>query len=721
VPTIVHYGESTAVRSGLAEYTTASYLTTLGLSPALGRWFDQSEDVRGAPVVVVLGHRAWTRRFNADHSVIGRTIHIEGTPATIVGVAPAGHNATVNLGIVTDFWLPISALPALGVPSRMLERRPEESAFFVKARLKDGVTVPQARAVMSALGERLKAEYPTEDPGAGISVYPSKAVRIHPQLDFVLQSFALVLLTIVALVLAIACSNLATLLLVRGAARAKEISTRLALGASRVQIVRLLLTESLLLSLAGGAAGCLLAWWAIRFLGAVELPIQVDVALDYRVLAFALGISVLTGLTFGLAPALNAARIDLLTTLRGEASTIGDRLFFRNGLVALQVTLSVLLLGGASMVLQVLGASRIDRAGFAVDGVAMLQTDPRYAGYSGAQGAGVVEEFHRRIRATAGVESAALAYGLPMQTTGVPIFMDDEALTDRPRSTAQAIWAGPGYFDTLRIPILYGRALDDRDRADTPRVAVVSERMARAYFGEANAVGQRFRLQSGDTIEVVGIAKDTGTADLQDDLVNPGRHLFYRSFVQWNLTPDAVIARSPLPSASLVGSMQQELRRLDAALPVLSAQTMEQYLKQSLVTLQVAAVMLVGLGAVGVGLATIGLYAIVAYAVSRRTREIGIRVALGARRAQVIWAMTRPVAVVLGLGTLAGLGLSVLVIEGLRGAVTPAPGITLYQPAVQPLALLAIAMLMALVGVAAAYVPARRITAIHPASALRHE
>ena len=276
VPLGVSYQHENLIRPAIVEYTTAAYLSVLGLQPSLGRWFEAAEEARGAGVVAVLGHLTWTRKFHADPSVIGRTIRIEGVPVTIVGVGPAGHNATINIGVVTDFWMPITSVVTLGAPPRTLERRPEEAGFLVKARLRDGVTVAQAQAAMRILGARLATEYPNEDPGKGITVFASSDVRVHPQLDGVLRWLATVLLGVVGLVLAIACSNLATLLLVRGAARAREVAVRLALGATRGQLIRHLLTESILLSVAGGAAGCLMAWWGIRLLNVVELPIVVN-------------------------------------------------------------------------------------------------------------------------------------------------------------------------------------------------------------------------------------------------------------------------------------------------------------------------------------------------------------------------------------------------------------------------------------------------------------
>ena len=541
VPNGATYLDRGAVRSGVVEYTTATYLAVLGLRPSLGRWFDAAEDRPGTDIVAVIGHQAWTTRFGGDPSVIGRTIRMQGVPVTIVGVGPVGHNATLNIGLVTDFWLPMSAVPALGGPPRALERRPVEAGFFVKARLRDGVTVAQAQSAMDNLGRRLAAEYPNEDPGKGISVFASADVRVHPQMDLLLTAIASLLLGVVGLVLAIACSNLATLLLVRAAARAKEVSVRLAVGATRWQLIRHLLTESVLLSVAGGVVGCVLAWWIIRSLSAIELPIAVDFSLDYRVLAFALGLSLVTGVIFGLAPAFKATRVDLVTTLRDDGQTRSAEhrwLTLKNALVVFQVAVSAVLLAGTSVFLQMIVAARAQRAGFAVDGVAMLETDARYAGYSGVRAATLYEELRRRVAATPGVQSATLTRGQPMNVTGLPYVVEGAAAASAAAIVGGGqIWAGPGFFETLRIPILFGRAIDERDREGAPLAAVISETMARQYFGGVNAVGRRFRIdQDPNWIEVVGIARDTGTADLGDDLLDPTPQLVYRSPAQSGLT-----------------------------------------------------------------------------------------------------------------------------------------------------------------------------------------
>jgi predicted permease len=725
VPNGATYLDRGAVRSGVLEYTTATYLTVLGLQPSLGRWFDAADDRPGTDIVAVISHQSWTSRFGADPSVIGRTIRMQGVPVTIVGVGPAGHNATLNIGLVTDFWLPVSAVPALGGPPRALERRPVEAAFFVKARLRDGVTVAQAQSAMDNLGRRLAQEYPNEDPGKGISVVASSDVRVHPQMDVLLTAIASLLLAVVGLVLAIACSNLATLLLVRAAARAKEVSVRLALGATRWQLIRHLLIESVLLSVAGGVVGCVLAWWIIRSLSAIDLPIAVDFSLDYRVLAFALGLSLVTGVIFGLAPAFKATRVDLVTTLRDDGQTRSAEhrwLTLKNALVVFQVAVSAVLLTGTSVFLQMVGAARAQRIGFAVDGVAMLETDARYAGYSEVRATTVYEELRRRVAAIPGVQAAVLTRGQPMDVAGLPLVIEGASAAGPAIVGAGRIWAGPGFFETLRIPILFGRAIDERDREGAPPAAVISETMARQYFGGVNAVGRRFRIdQDPNWIEVVGVARDAGTADLQGDLVDPTPQLFYRPPAQSGQSANTLLARTSLDAAALVASMQRELRALDPALPMFAAGTMEQYLEKSLMAPRAIAAFLGALGALGLSLAGIGLYAVIAFAVSRRSREIGIRMALGARSQQVVWNVARDVAVLIGAGTGVGMALSVLLILAMRGFSNPAVGMTIYSPSFDPLILLAIAAFIAMVGMAAAFVPARRAARMDPLIALRRD
>ena len=736
IPNPSRYLHDGAIRNAAVEFATATYLDVLGLRPSLGRWFDDGEERPGAPLVGVLGYQTWTTIFRADRSIVGRVIRVEGAPVTIIGVGPANHRGIVDVGLGTDLWLPVTALPVISQNPAARAASTIYVPLFVKARLREGVTVAQARAAMDLLGRRFEAEHPDDFRrsgefalGPGMTVVASTDVRIHPQADVPFMALASLVLVIVGLVLAIACSNLATLLLVRGAARAKEVSVRLAMGATRRQLVRHLLTERLLLSLAGGLAGCILAWWGMRTLQQVDLPFRVDLTLDYRVLAFAIALSLLTGVTFGLAPALKATRVDLLQTLRDEGQQPIDhrRLTMRNGLIVFQVAVSVLLLGGTSIFLQMLNAARAHKVDFAVNGVAMLETDLRFAGYSDTAARTLYDNLLRRIQATPGVESAAVLRGLPMDVNGVPIVLDRATGEKGSEVNAIVIEAGPGFFDTLRIPLLYGRVFDARDGADTPRVAVITDRMARQYFGEINVVGRRFRSANDPNswAEVIGVVRDTGTGDFDDDVIDPIAPPFYRSYTQSGTLPTTIIARTSGDAATLVAAMQRELRALDVTLPVVTASTMAQRLEQSQAPAKAVATFLGVLGGLGLVLASIGLYAVVAFAVARRSREVGIRMALGARSQQVVWSIARGVAGLIGIGTGIGLFLSILAMLAMRASSGSEDigigNISVYRPTIDPLALLAIAAVTAIVGVAAAFVPARRAARMHPLIALRHE
>jgi predicted permease len=740
IPVPARYLHEGGIRSGTVEYATATYLDVLGLRPSLGRWFDATEERPGAPPAAVLGYQAWARVFHADPSVLGRIVRIEGAPVTIVGIGPANHRGTLDVGLVTDFWLPVTAVRDVPAMPWMPAGPTIIAPFLVTARLRDGATIAQATAAMDVLAPVIAAGLPEEvrgggefDVGPGISVVPTADVRIHPQADAPFMTIASGILVVVGLVLAIACSNLATLLLVRGAARTKEISMRLALGATRRRIVGQLLIESLLLSVAGGAAGCIMAWWTLQALQGVELPVTVDLTLDGRVLAFATALSLATGIAFGLVPALKVTRVDLLPSLRDEGVPPIDhrRLTLKNALIVVQVAVSVLLLGGTSIFLQQLATARERRVGYAVDGVAMLETDARFrvsGGYPAAAAVNVYDELQRRIAAIPGVQSAALSYGLPMQSEGTPIVVEGAGQDTKSTGHSSMVWAGPGFFETLRIPLLHGRVIDARDRAGTPSVAVVTETMARHYFGAVDAVGRRFRNanQPNAWMEVIGVVSDTGARSLSADDVLARQPLqFYRPYAQSGLVPTTVIARTSGDAAALLGAMQRELRAVDVTLPVITAQTMAQDLERSQAPSKVVATCLGALGGLGLVLASIGLYAAVAFAVARRSREIGIRMALGARSQQVVWSIARGVAELIGVGTSIGLGLTVLVMLALRATPGSADigigNMDVYRPYIDPVALVAIAALTAVVGVAAAFVPARRATRMDPLVALRHE
>ena len=359
----------------------------------------------------------------------------------------------------------------------------------------------------------------------------------------------------------------------------------------------------------------------------------------------------------------------------------------------------------------------------------MLETDVRFAGYSAAAAGNVYDELLRRIAAIPGVQSAALLNGLPMRPASMPIVVEGAASDTGTPGDPSMIWAGPGFFETLRIPLLHGRVFDARDRAGTPSVAVVTERMARQFFGAVDAVGRRFRIANDPNswTEVIGVVRDTAAGSgSADDVLDRQPYQFYRSYTQSGLQPTTVIARTSGDAAALVAAMQRELRAVDVTLPVMTAQTMAQDLENEQAPPTVVATFLGALGGLGLVLASIGLYAVVAFAVARRSREIGIRMALGARSQQVVWSIARGVAGLIGVGTGIGLVLSVLLMLTLRASSSGEANIGIgnidvYRPTIDPVALLAIAAVTAVVGVAAAFVPGRRAARMDPLVALRHE
>jgi predicted permease len=731
----VSYEVDELLQSGFVEYATSSYLPVLGLAPAAGRWFRPDEDGPGGGAAAVIGYQTWTTRFGASPSLVGQTIRIDGTPVTVIGVAPEGHNSGLTTGIVTDFWLSISTLPLVpgALPSDPLVRNLAEPMFMVKARLQPGVGLPRAQAAMTTLGTRLAAEFPAADPGRGITVLASDDVRVHPQLDGLLVPTASLLLIVVALVLAIACSNLATLVLIRASSRAKEVAVRLALGATRGQLVRHLLTENVVLSLAGGGLGYVVAGWAIRIVVLADLPLVVDLSLDYRVLGFTLLLSIVTGLAFGLAPALRATRIDLVPELRAAGGTLSlNRRWFSlsNALVVSQVAASCLLLVSASLVLQTLASAEATDLGFRLDGLAFLETDVRYSARSAENSSAFYETLRDRMEALPGVEAATLATGPPVGgslPTRKEVAIAGYTPADGEVADSRWGWAGPGYFETLRIPILHGRSFTAFDHRETPPVVVINETMARRYFGTPNAVGRRLRFAdrprqdpaTGTDAEVIGVVPDT-----RRSLTEESWPQFYRSFSQgpMSMSTSTVIVRTAVDPTSLLQPMQRVLRDLDVGLPG-TATTLTQHVSDSLAAGRTAGGLLAALGGLGLSLASLGLYAVVAFGVSRRTLEIGIRMSLGARSAHVTWTMARDVAQLLAVGVGLGLGLSWLGIRALGvGAVmlSEAPNVSVASPSADAGTFASVALVMVLVGLLATVFPARRAVRHDPLAALRH-
>ncbi len=710
----------------LSEYTTSNFLRVLNLTPYRGRWFTPEEDTVVAPPVAVVGYRAWTELYNADPEILGKTVRFGRTSATIVGIAPRELHNSATSGVFTTFWLSISAIaPINGGKPEDLNRR-DNPIFLVKAHMREGAELPQAQAAMNTLAARLKLDFPDEDPGQGMTVLRARNVRFSPRLNALLTPAAMAILAIVGLVLAIACSNLATLLLVRGSVRAKEMSVRLALGATRWQLVRHLLSESILLSVLGAIGGWILTLSGLRLLASVNTGLPVDIGVDYRVLAYTLLLTMVTGIGSGLAPALASTKYSLAPGLREHGSSHSSargRFTLKNLLIVGQVAASFLLLIVTSFGVRLLANAGRSNPGFQVDGVAILDISGRNFEDDRARGMTFMQDLARRVQSLPGVESVFVTKGVPPSNSfDVALRLTDEQTASNQNGLeAYGGWATVGFFETLRIPVLQGRAFTADDRPDTPRVAVINQNMARRYFGGASAVGKRFHYvesqrnsMSGD-VEIVGIVGDVSDADTFGS-VQPQ---FYLSTEQAGNVPTTMVARTSLDAKQLSRQMESELRKIDPGIPALTANSMQGYREDALRPWAAAVTMLGGLGVMGLGLASLGLYAVVAFAVARRTQEVGIRMALGARAPAVLWLMMRDVMVLTGVGMLLGTTISVgsLVV---MGAYTPnSVDMNLTAPVTDPWNFVAISAVMLAVGLFATYFPARRATQIDPLVALR--
>jgi len=728
LPEDVQYQTREGLRKAFVEHATSSYLDVLGYRTWAGRWFSEAEDRSGAAPAAVIGYRTWETQFGSDRGILGQTIRISGNPVTVVGIGPRDLTSVTHPTLVTDFWLSMSAIAGLAGTSRpagVLERRGDLN-FEVRARLKEGVAVAQAQAAMDVVGQRLAKDHPDTDPRKGITVLRTDHVIFHPaEADSLITFGSAVIMAIMGLVLAIACSNLATLLLVRGVGRAREVSVRLALGASRRQLVGHFLMESVLLSMCGAAAGFVLSQWAVSYLSTL-LSLTFDVRVDLRILAFTVAIGLVTGIAFGLAPALRSTRVDLLSALRGEDGSLSfTRGWFnlKNALLVTQVAGSFVLLMGTAFLIRAVQSMRSQETGFATQGVALVSASARYAGYSEADARRLYRDLLRRITAIPGVQSAFATSGSPVGSSmGRQIEVDGAGSATSFR--VEAAWASPGYFETLRIPLLFGRTSQDSDEPGKPPVAIVNETMARRIFGSPNAVGRRFRYggiegsrEQKTPVEIAGVVRDTSSLQF----ASGPEPLFYLPAAQGGVETRVLVARTSLDANGLVQAMQKEIRSLDPALQVQQARSMEQHLENRLMIWKQASAVLGGLGLVALALASVGLYAIVGFAVSKRSRELGIRVALGALSRQVVWVVIRDVAILIGLAIAIGSTLWMGGVVLAKSMMRDPSGVPVNIPGADPVTLLAVIVLMAATAGAAAYFPARSAAKADPSASLRSQ
>ena len=722
-------------RIALGQVVTSNHFTMLGVQPALGRLLVSSDDDPGAERVVVIAHRMWQREFGSDPAVAGKTLTLRGVPYTIAGVAPAAFTGVVPL-LAPELWLPIQYVEEVepagindNVPSPVGKTRLERRGFrwmFVKGRLKPGVTAEQAHANLALIGRQLEAANLQTNTDRRIAAVPTNDVRLLvPQAGGILSIGAAGLMTVVGLVLLIACANVASMLLARASARRREISVRLAIGASRGRLMQQLLVEGALLGTLGAAAAVALAWAVVQGLQGIKLPLPVDVAfdlrIDARVLTFSVVVAAMTGVLAGLLPALKASAPSLVGDLRGDAPTgkLGRRRFaLRDVLVVSQVALTAVLLVVAGLLLRSLGASQRADVGFDPRGLAAISFDTDMVRYSPGRSEAFWRETLTRVRALPGVESAGFASpSLPFAFNFSTSEMRVDSRTYSEGQRGESIennMISPTYLETLGVPIVEGRGLAETDIAGSPAVVVINETMARTFWPNESAVGHTVQVVNGTqsrTYRIVGVNRDHKHHGV---LEKPYPFAYFADSQRPNPSYKYIVARTNGGAEALLAAMRRELLSMESGLVFMGNSTMEQNMGTSLMPARVGAVLAAAFGGLGTLLAAIGLYGVIAFSVTRRTREIGVRMALGARPAGVLSMVMRQGFAIVAIGLVAGTLLAAAAAVALRGLLY---GITPFDPVAWVLAIGAMIAAAAL----ANFVPARRAMRIDPMTALRIE
>ena len=702
-------GGGEAVHTGIV---SGNFFEVLRARPALGRFFLPEEDrVPNAHPVVVLAHRFWRERFAGDSAIVGRTLVLNGRPFTVVGVAAEGFTGP-RIG-APDLWAPIMSSPLLGGSVGMLEGRQNVWLNMV-GRLAPDVSMSAAQAELSGIAQQLETAYPEINRGQGIRVAPS---GLFPT-DFrrILGAFMALLFAIAGLVLLIASTNVAGMLLARAAARRREIAVRLALGASRRRLIGQLLTESLMLFVVAAGLGVLFARVLLAGMFSLipPLPIQlaVEPAVDWRVFLFALGAAVIAGVLAGLAPGLQSTRPALVPALKAGGGGGGHRQRLRSTLLVAQVAFSMLLLVTAGLFARTLVHARGIDAGFDPRNVHLASMDFRLGNYEEARGLQLTSAMLERARQIPGVQSVALSAALPLDGGGLGLGGIEVAgrTPPDPRRGWNADWSviTPEYFDVMRIPLVAGRAFTDADRAGAADVAIINETLAELLWPGEVAIGNTFR-NDDRTVTVVGVARDAKYRSLGE----APRGFVYVPLAQRWFSRSSLLVRAA-PGAEVTAAVRRMVAELDPGLPILNQQSLTEYTAIGLLPQRLALWVAGTLGGVALLLAVLGIYGVTAYAVTQRTREIGIRIALGAQRTTVLGLVLRQGMLLAGVGVLIGLGAALGATRALRALLYGVP------PA-DVVAFGAASLLLLVAAVAASWFPARRAASVEPSVALRAE
>ena len=690
---------------------SASLFDMLGVQAAHGRTFRAEENQPGGTRVAILSHSLWQQRFGGDAAIVGKPLTLDGVTHEIVGVMPEGFSFPADRQI----WTPLEYTADFTTEQR--------GAWYLQVvgRLKPGVTVEQARAEVETIGRRLAAQYPDANEGVDFT-----AVSLHEAMVGSLRSAFWVLLGAVGFVLLIACVNVANLLLARAASRESEIAVRSALGADRARLVRQLLTESLMLAVVGGGLGLLLAVWGVEALIALEpqgIPRLSEVGVNPVVIAFTAGLSLVTGLLFGLVPAFQSTRSTLSSTLkeagRGALTTRGGTRM-RTTLVVAEVALAVTLLAGAGLLIRSFARLAAVDPGFQVKQALTFEVslpDSRYAARE--KQVAFFDDLMPRLESIPGVRNAAAVMALPLSGTSLVLTFEVEGRPPVPPSQQPAMQvriATADYFQSIGVPLKRGRFFTEADRAGTPKVVLITEAAARQHFPGEDPIGRTITLgwgSDGDRAggEVVGIVGDVKDAGLSE----PDPPQVFLPYRQWPVQRMAVLLETAVPPASVADAARRAVYGVDGSLPVASVRTLDEIVARSISQPRFYMTLLTVFAAVALALAAIGIFGVLSYAVAQRTREIGIRMALGAHHRTVLRLIVREALLMAGGGVLIGVAAAFLLTEWLVSAL-------LFETSPHdPGTFALVATVLTLVTLAAAYVPARRATRVDPIVALRAE
>jgi predicted permease len=720
-------GQAERVQGALV---TGNYFDVLGVQAQMGRTIssgdDQTQD--GAPVAVI-SDTLWRHQFNKDNNVVGKSVVLNGKTFTVIGVAPIGFVGTEE-AFPREIWIPLTiesmVRPAANARnSANLFSNRSARVLTVMGRLKSGVTVREAQARMNVVAARLSQTYPDSNQNFQLSIYTAGNGR--PAFRTLLKPVTGILLGVVGLVLLIACANVANLLLARAAKRRKEVAIRLTLGATRPRLIRQFLTESILLSCLGGLAGLLLSIWLTGFLTAIKpkvpLPLNVEFHTDWRVLTFTLLISIVVGIVFGLVPALQASKYELVPALKDQLDNLGSPrsvLSLRNALVVGQVAISIVVLIAAGLFLRSLSHARAINPGFDADRILTLSFNTAAQGYDSAKANQFYQQLSSRVQALPGVQRVSLAQSAPLSYFYSPalsaqvIVEGHEPAPGENPAQVGINTVSPNFFDTLGVSLLNGRDFSDQDSDSAPRVAIVNETCARSFFSNQNPIGRRLRLirRGGPAVscEIVGVVRDSKYLSLGED----SRPFLFVPFSQYPQPAMSLHVRTSGSSNDTAAAIRREVQSIDPNLPAFNVMSLAENVDISLFPARFGAFLLAVFGFLALLIASIGIYGVMSYGVSERTHEMGIRMALGARAGDVLRLVILRGMVLALIGVLIG---AVLALASTRVVKS-----YLYDVSVtDPLTFAGIGLLLLGVALLACYIPARRATKVDPLVALRYE